>query len=97
MVIEWLKFKVLPEQWQTFIQKDEEIWTAGLQKIPGFVGKEVWVDPEHHEIVMVIRWESQEQWQAIPDKIIQELDEKMGVFKIPILESRSYQIRKFMH
>jgi hypothetical protein len=45
---------------------------------------------------MVIRWKSQEQWQAIPDKIIQELDEKMGVLKIPILESRSYQIRKLM-
>lgn len=97
MVIEWLKFKVNPEQSELFIQKDEEVWTAGLQKIPGFLGKEVWVDPEHNEIVMVIRWQSQEQWQAISEKTIQELDEKMGVFKVPILESRSYQIRKFMH
>ncbi|VXD12648.1 TIGR03792 family protein [Planktothrix paucivesiculata] len=97
MVIEWLKFKVDPEQSELFIQKDEEVWTAGLQKIPGFIGKEVWFDREQQEIVMVIRWQSQEQWQAIPAKTLQELDEKMGVFKVPILESRSYQIRKFMH
>lgn len=97
MVIEWLKFKVPPEQWELFIQKDEEVWTAGLKKFPGFLGKEVWVDGENQEIVMVIRWESQEQWQAIPEKTLQELDEKMGFLKIPILESRSYQIRKSMH
>ncbi len=97
MVIEWLKFKVPPEQWELFIQKDEEVWTAGLKNFPGFLGKEVWVDGENQEIVMVIRWESQEQWQAIPEKTLQELDEKMGFLKIPILESRSYQIRKFMH
>ncbi|VXD23589.1 conserved hypothetical protein [Planktothrix serta PCC 8927] len=97
MIIEWLKFQVPPEQWETFIQRDEEVWTAGLQQFSGFLGKEVWVDPEKHEIVMVVRWESQEKWDAIPVSKIQQLDEEMGVLKMPILESRSYQIRKFMH
>jgi hypothetical protein len=46
---------------------------------------------------MVIRWESQEKLASFPEKIIQEFDEKMGGLKMPILESRTYQIRKFMH
>jgi uncharacterized protein (TIGR03792 family) len=97
MVIEWLKFKVPPEQWELFIQKDEEVWTTGLKKFPWFLGKEVWVDGENQEIVMVIRWESLEKLASFPKKTIRELDEKMGGLKMPILESRIYQIRKFIH
>ena len=97
MVIEWLKFKVPTEQWELFIQKDEEVWTAGLKNFPGFLGKEVWLDVKNQEIVLVIRWESQEKLASFPEQTIQKLDEKMGELKIPILESRTYQIRKFMH
>ena len=46
---------------------------------------------------MVNRWESQEKLASFPEQTIQKLDEKMGELKIPILESRTYQIRKFMH
>ena len=45
MVIEWLRFKVPHEKWEAFIQRDEEVWTAGLRSFPGFLGKETWVDP----------------------------------------------------
>ena len=44
MIIEWLRFKVPPEKWEAFIQRDEEVWTAGLKNFPGFLGKEIWVD-----------------------------------------------------
>ena len=39
MVIERLRFKIPPEKWEAFIQRDEEVWTAGLKKIPGFFGQ----------------------------------------------------------
>jgi hypothetical protein len=39
MVIEWLRFKVPPEKWEAFIQRDEEVWRAGLKNFPGFLGK----------------------------------------------------------
>lgn len=96
MVIEWLKFQVPPEKWEAFIQQDEEVWTAGLQECPGFLGKEVWVNPEQQEIVLVIRWESQTQWDAVPESKIQQLDEAMGELKMPIVESRAYQMLKLM-
>ncbi|MEK0186644.1 MAG: TIGR03792 family protein, partial [Oscillatoriales cyanobacterium] len=92
MVIEWLRFKVPHEKWEAFMQRDEEVWTAGLRSCPGFLGKETWVDPVQNEVVMLIRWESKELWNSVPPSLIDELDAKMGDLQMPIAESREYQV-----
>jgi uncharacterized protein (TIGR03792 family) len=97
MVIEWLKFKVPQEKWEAFIQRDEEVWTAGLKSLPGFLGKETWVDPVQSEVVMLIRWETRELWKSVPQSVIDELDAKMGELQMPIAESCEYQVHKFLH
>ncbi len=97
MIIEWLRFKVPPEKWEAFIQRDEEVWTAGLKKIPGFLGKEIWVDSVENEVVMLIRWETREQWKSVLQSTIDELDRQMGDWQIEIAESREYQVSKFLH
>lgn len=96
MVIEWLKFQVPQEKWEAFIQRDDEVWTAGLRSFPGFLGKETWVDPVQNEVVMLIRWETRELWKSVPQSIIEELDAKMGELQMPIVESREYQVPKFL-
>ena len=97
MVIEWLRFKVPHEKWEEFIQRDEEVWTAGLRSFRGFLGKETWVDLVENEVVMLIRWETRELWKSVPQSLIDELDAKMGELQMPIAESREYQVRKFVH
>ncbi|MCC3411674.1 MAG: TIGR03792 family protein [Microcoleus sp. PH2017_29_MFU_D_A] len=97
MVIEWLRFKVPREKWEQFILRDEEVWTAGLKSFPGYLGKEVWVDAVENEVLMLIRWETREQWNSVPQSTIDELDAKMGDLQMPIVESREYQVRKFLH
>ncbi|MBD2101193.1 TIGR03792 family protein [Leptolyngbya sp. FACHB-261] len=98
MVIEWLRFRMRPEQREAFIQRDAEVWTAGLQKFPGFLGKEIWIDPNQStDVVAVTRWETREQWKTIPQSELDALDRRMGDLLIPIAESREYQIRKFAH
>lgn len=97
MVIEWLKFQVPPEKWEEFIRRDEEVWTAGLRSVPGFLGKEIWVDPVQNEVVIVIRWQTKELWKSVPQSVIDELDAKMGDLQMPLAESREYQVRKFLH
>ena len=97
MVIEWLKFRVSPELREKFIQKDSEIWTATLSQYPGFLGKEIWINPEQSEVVMFIRWKTREHWKSVPQSVIDELDSKMGELHVPIAESREYQVRKFFH
>jgi uncharacterized protein (TIGR03792 family) len=96
MIIEWLRFKVPPEKWEAFILQDEEVWTAGIKKNPGFLGKEIGVDWVENEVVMLIRWETREQWKSVLQSTIDELDRQMGDLQIAIVESREYQVPKFL-
>lgn len=99
MVIEWLKIRVSPELREKFIAKDAEIWTAMLSGYPGFLSKEVWINPETPgEVVLIIRWETLEQWKAIPAERLAETDTRFTqAFGEPqeIIEAAQYQVRKF--
>ncbi len=96
MVIELLKVKVAPEHREQFIQKDAEIWTQALAHYPGFLGKEVWLNPKEPTLViLVIRWATREQWKSIPFEQLQEIEQRfsqqMGnTYKL--IESSEYQV-----
>ncbi len=96
MVIELLKLKVAPEHREQFIEKDTEIWTQVLALYPGFLGKEVWLDPnEPTQVILVIRWATREQWKSIPFEQLQAIEqrftEQMGnTYKL--IESSEYQV-----
>lgn len=101
MVIELLKVKIPPKLREEYIQKDAEIWTAALAKYPGFMGKEVWINPNDlTEVVLIIRWQTKEHWDAIPEvdlaQIAFKFDTAMGK-SYPIVESAEFQVRKFPH
>jgi uncharacterized protein (TIGR03792 family) len=101
VVIELLKVKIPPELREKCIQKDAEIWTPALAKYPGFMGKEVWINPnDPTEIVLIIRWQTREHWDAVPKADLQAIalkfDAAMGK-SYRIVESAEYQVRKFPH
>ena len=101
MVIEWLEFKVVPEVREKFIQVDREIWTATLEKFSGFLGKEVWLDPNRVDRVsLVIRWQTREQWKSIPQEILtqteKEFTEHIGKENYQSVRLIEYQVRKFI-
>ena len=99
MVIELLKFKMNPTVRESFIQKDEEIWTTALTKYPGFLGKEVWINPnDESEVVIVVQWETREQWKSIPQTDLDVIENKFDAsleFSYEMVESSEYQVRKF--
>ncbi|MEL6439474.1 MAG: TIGR03792 family protein [Cyanobacteria bacterium J06621_8] len=102
MVIEWLKFVVDAESREQFIQQDEKIWTAALSTYPGFLGKEVWIEPDAlGKIIFIIRWQTREQWKSIPRedliKIEQGFSKVMKSMDISykMTESKEFQVRKF--
>jgi len=100
MVIEWLKFKVSPELRETFIQKDEEIWTTTLSKSSGFLGKEVWINPKKQdEVVLVAHWASREAWKSVSADLLKETDRQfsqaLGEDTYKLIEEGEYQVRKF--
>ena len=102
MVIEWLKFRVDPDSREQFIQQDEAIWTAALATYPGFLGKEVWIEPNASgKVIFTIRWQTREQWKSIPASDLAKIEQRFSTkmrqmnIKYKMIESKEYQIRKF--
>lgn len=101
MVIEFLKFRVGPDFREDFIKIDEEIWTNQLKTYSGFLGKETWCNsaPEkNNEIIIVIRWQSHQQWKSIPledlAKIEQQFAQKMQGKNYEMIEAKEYTLEK---
>lgn len=87
---------------EKFIRQDEFIWTDFLSNYPGFLGKEVWIDPnESHKVTLLVRWQTRKQWKSIPQKDLVKVDrhftdvmKRLGInFKSSGF--KEYQIRKF--
>lgn len=81
MVIEKLTFKVDRDDREAWLSIEEQTWSRYLEQRPGFVKKEIWVDPENpDEIIAMIWWESKELWYTIPQSDIERVDAKMGTW-----------------
>lgn len=96
MVIELLKFKLAPEHREQFIQLDADIWTPALSQYPGFISKQVWINPnDATEITMVITWSERDLWKSIPLldlNIITYQFDQMCDFEHKMIESSEYEV-----
>lgn len=98
MIVEWLRIKVAPEYRETFVQKDDEVWTSFLEQYPGFLRKEVWISPDDFsEVMIAIYWATIEQQQAIPKAALDSIERSfLAALEVPfqLLEIKLYQVRK---
>lgn len=97
MVIEFLKIEVSPEDREQYLQIDEKIWTKALAKFPGFMGKEVWLNPNKPlEVVLIIRWASREEWKSISYQLLAEIEAQFALATSSIyhqiVESGEYEV-----
>ncbi len=85
MVIEYLTFTVDPAGLDAWLAADEQIWSRFLERRPGFIGKQVWVERGRpHEVHAVITWADEGSWHAIAQSEIDALDADMGaLLRIP--------------
>ncbi len=97
MVIELLKVEVAERE--KYLQKDRQIWTKAIAQFPGFISKEVWLNPHvPTEVVLIIRWRSREEWKSISVQVLEEIERQfaleMDSSSYKILESVEYQVAK---
>lgn len=79
MVIEMLRFAVDPEERSEWLEVEERTWSRFLERQPGFVRKEMWVEEgDHDHVHAVIWWESLAQWKAVGPDAVRAVDETMG-------------------
>lgn len=75
-VVEELRLRVPVEQRQAWLQAERGSWGPFLARQDGFLGRELFWDPARQEAVLLIRWASRAQWQAIPPAQLQEVQER---------------------
>lgn len=97
MVIELLKVEVAAEDREKYLQLDREIWTQSLAQFPGFINKEVWLNPyAPTEVTLIIRWRSRKEWKSISVELLETIERqfalKMGSSSYKIVESVEYRV-----
>ena len=93
MVIEELTLTMPASRVETFLVRDDEVWTPFLARQPGFCGKEVWLPSDRPgTVVFIIRWETLEQWKAITPAQVRTVDAAMGELAADSLECRNYVV-----
>ena len=74
-VVEVLQMPVSAGQRQCWRQAEEAHWEPWLQQQDGYRGRELLWDPERQQAVVLVGWQSQQQWDAIPASSIGSTEE----------------------
>jgi uncharacterized protein (TIGR03792 family) len=73
--VEVLQMPVSAGQRQCWRQAEEAHWEPWLEKQAGYRGRELLWDPERQQAVVLVGWQSQQQWDAIPASSIGSTEE----------------------
>lgn len=85
MVVELLTFEVDPDERDAWLATEERVWSRYLERQPGFVAKQMWVEEgDEGRVHAVIWWESREQWKAITAEEVARVDADMGAWLRPL-------------
>ena len=74
-VVEVLQMPVRAEQRQCWMEAEASQWEPWLEQQDGYRGRELLWDPEREQAVVLVGWQSQQQWDAIPASSISSTEE----------------------
>lgn len=93
MVVEELHFLLDPADRDQFLEVEGRVWTGFLQTCDGFIDKQRWVtDDDPCRIVVMIWWNSMEQWKRISPEQVDEVDARMGEWLRPVDFFRAHHV-----
>jgi uncharacterized protein (TIGR03792 family) len=93
MVVEELHFLVDEADREGFLQVEQAVWTAFLETCDGFVRKERWIaDDDPRRIIVMIWWDSIEQWKRITPAEVDAVDKQMGSWFRPVDVVRAHHV-----
>ena len=74
-VVEVLQMPVSTEQRQCWLEAEAGQWEPWLEQQDGYRGRDLLWDPERQQAVVLVGWQSQQQWDAIPASSIGSTEE----------------------
>ncbi len=75
VIIEHLRLRVPSQKREAWLKAEKGSWEPWLAEKKGFLGRQLFWDDQNEEAVLIISWESREQWKAIPQSEIDEIQE----------------------
>ena len=74
-VVEVLQMPVSAQQRQCWLEAEASQWEPWLQQQDGYRGRDLLWDPERQQAVVLVGWQSQQQWDAISASSIGSTEE----------------------
>ena len=74
-VVEVLQMPVSTAQRQCWLEAEASQWEPWLEQQDGYRGRDLLWDPERQQAVVLVGWQSQQQWDAIPASSIGSTEE----------------------
>tara|TARA_Y100001968_G_C19089480_1_gene586993 strand:- start:203 stop:655 length:453 start_codon:yes stop_codon:yes gene_type:complete len=69
-VIEHLRFHVPSDYKEAWLKAEKGSWGKWLSNKSGFLGRELFWDPENQKATILIKWSSKSIWKSIPQEEI---------------------------
>ena len=76
MVIEELRLKVPADAKAVWLNAEKEIWEPWLSSQDGFLGRQLFLDKEKEEALILVNWKSKKLWKSIPMSEVNLVQEK---------------------
>jgi len=72
-VVEQLRLRVPAAHREVWLDGERSTWQPWLEAQTGFLGRDLYWDPQREEGVLLIRWASRSQWKAISDQEVERV------------------------
>ena len=67
ITVEMLHLAVPATLRDVWLNAEAEVWKPWLEQQPGYLGRDLYWDPQQQQARLLIRWRSRKEWKAIPD------------------------------
>ncbi|WP_225867303.1 TIGR03792 family protein [Cyanobium sp. PCC 7001] len=75
-VVEVLRLQVPARSRQAWLEAEQASWEPWLARQEGFLGRQLFWDPQREEGLLLIRWASRGQWKAISPEAVGAVQER---------------------
>ena len=75
-ITEELRLKVPAEYKDAWFKTEKKIWEPWLLKQEGFMGRQIFWNPDEEEALILVNWKEKKLWKSISIKEVSELQEK---------------------
>jgi len=81
VIVEMLTFEVDPAERDRWLHVEEVTWSRFLERQPGFVRKEMWVERgDDRHLHALVWWTDEATWKSVPPEELEDVDRAMGAW-----------------